>query len=517
MEQNNKKKKFKKKDGRFIKKLKQRIYSWHRIIGIITVIPVVLWCLSGVMHPFMAHFFKPEIANERIEVAPIAQHQLPLSLQTVLTQHQIEFIKQFRIVSLDNTLYYQVKTTEDQLRYFNVTDASELPDGDKKYAEWLSRYFLDDPNSKLKSSEVIDEFDSQYKYVNRYLPVHKLTFDRPDEMQVYVETASSKLATFNPKSRQFFIWFFDTFHNWSFLDAIANTTVRIWIMLLLLSVIVFSALSGIVIYGLFWKQFRKQMSTNEPSGNWRRNHRKIGITLAFVTLTFALSGAYHAFSKLKPSTLSQMVYEPVIAVKDIKIPNNKMVVDWLMFLNSSVVKMNNRVYYQIQTASPDPKKTITTYMDATNGVVHKDKELEYVQFLALTFSDKMSTTKACCEMEEAACKQAVDISDAKLLEHKTLFEFEKREYGFVNKRLPVIKLVYDTPEKATYYIETRTSRLAAVITNADRIEGYSFAIFHKFLFMDWAGKNIRDLVMVLSAMGVLVVCLLGLVLLLKRK
>jgi hypothetical protein len=59
--------------------------------------------------------------------------------------------------------------------------------------------------------------------------------------------------------------------------------------------------------------------------------------------------------------------------------------------------------------------------------------------------------------------------------------------------------------------------LATVVTNADRLEGYSFAILHKFLFMDWAGKGIRDLVTVLAAMGVLVVSLLGLYLFLKKK
>ena len=95
-------------------------------------------------------------------------------------------------------------------------------------------------------------------------------------------------------------------------------------------------------------------------------------------------------------------------------------------------------------------------------------------------------------------------------------DFEKREYGFVNKRLPVIKLAYDTPEKATYYIEPSSSHLAAVITNAERLEGYSFAIFHKFLFMDWAGKNIRDLSMVLAALTILIVSIFGFILFLKK-
>jgi hypothetical protein len=80
----------------------------------------------------------------------------------------------------------------------------------------------------------------------------------------------------------------------------------------------------------------------------------------------------------------------------------------------------------------------------------------------------------------------------------------------------VVKLAYDTPEKATYYIEPSSSHLAAVITNSERFEGYSFAIFHKFLFMDWAGKGIRDLVTVIAAMGLLTVCILGLLLFLKN-
>jgi hypothetical protein len=83
--------------------------------------------------------------------------------------------------------------------------------------------------------------------------------------------------------------------------------------------------------------------------------------------------------------------------------------------------------------------------------------------------------------------------------------------------LPVIKLAYDTPENTTYFIETATSRLAAVVENSDKLEGYSFAILHKFLFMDWAGKNVRDLSMVIAALTILVVSIMGMILFLKKK
>ena len=506
----------KKRDSKWVKKLKQKIYTWHRTIGIITVVPVIFWCLSGVMHPFMAHFFKPQIANERLEKTTIAPADIPLSIQTVLAKNNLKQIKNFRIVSFNKDHFYQVKTVDNVLHYYNTATASELANGDAKYAEYLSRYFLDDQKSKVVSSEVLTEFDSQYKYVNRYLPVYKLSFERDDAMQVYVETSSSKLATFNPKSRQFFIWFFDVFHNWSFLDAITNNAIRVWTMILLLSIIVLSALSGIIIYGLFWKVFKKQVPTTEATTKLRLNHRKIGIAVAFVTLTFALSGAYHAFSKLKPNNLSSMVYEPTIDVTKLSLANNKLALDSSAFLNSSLIQLKNDVYYQV-VLKGEEKKTKTIYIKAENGTINKNVELEYVQFLAHHFSDKLNGKAACCDMQEPEeCEASTDISDAKILETKTLYDFEKREYGFVNKRLPVVKLAYDTSEKATYYIEPSSSHLAAVITNAERLEGYSFAIFHKFLFMDWAGKGTRDLVTVIAAMGLLTVCILGLLLFLKN-
>nr|WP_315256673.1 PepSY-associated TM helix domain-containing protein [uncultured Flavobacterium sp.] len=522
----------KKKDSKFVKKIKQKVYAWHRTIGIITIIPVIFWTLSGLMHPFMAHFFKPEIANERLEVKPIDKSQLTLSIQEVLEKNKINEFKNFRIVSFDNSAFYQVKTVNDQLIYFNTLDAKKLEKGDQKYAHWLSRYFLDDQESPISKTDLVTQFTSQYKYVNRYLPVYKTTFNRPDGMEVYVETASGKLATYNPRSRQAFIWFFDTFHNWAFIDWISNNSIRIVVMFLFLSIIFLSAVSGIVIYGLFWKQFKKKDSL-APKKGLRKYHRQIGLWISLFTLTFAFSGAYHATTKWQPYTLDKMVYEPIFETKDIQTSNNAIALDWNRLENMSVVTLNDSIYYRCQLAlaknkfsvpkaeskskwdkKENPKSEILYINNATNKAA-PNLDLEYAKFLAYYFSDT-DAKPACCEMEGGTTEKT-SLENIPLLETKVLTDFESREYGFVNKRLPVIKLAYDTPEKTTYFIETATSRLAAVIQNSDKMEGYSFAIFHKFLFMDWAGKNIRDLTMVLAALTVLIVSVLGLILFLKKK
>ncbi|MES2574452.1 MAG: PepSY-associated TM helix domain-containing protein [Bacteroidota bacterium] len=521
----------KKKDSKFVKKIKQKIYTWHRTIGIITIIPVIFWTLSGLMHPFMAHFFKPTIANERLESKPIDKSQLTLSIQEVLEKNMITEFRNFRIVSFDNSTFYQVKTVKGELLYFNSQNAVKLENGDQKYADWLSRYFLDDQSS-ISKTDIVTEFTSQYKYINRYLPVYKVTFDRPDKMEVYVETSSGKLATFNPKSRQTFIWFFDTFHNWAFIDWIGNNSIRIVVMFLFLSIIFFSAVSGIVIYGLFWKKFKKTDSLT-PKKGLRKYHRQIGIWVSLFTLTFAFSGAYHATTKWEPYTLDQMVYEPVFKTKDIQTPSNAIALDWNRLENSSIIALNDSIYYRCQLAIAKSKydtlktdikskwdkkespKSEVIYINAATNKATPNLDVAYAKFLAEYFNDT-SITAACCEMDSET-ESNPSLESIPLLETKVITEFESREYGFANKRLPVIKLAYDTPYKTTYFIETSTSRLAAVIENKDIAEGYSFAIFHKFLFMDWAGKNVRDLTMVLTALIILVVSVLGLILFLKKK
>jgi hypothetical protein len=89
------------------------------------------------------------------------------------------------------------------------------------------------------------------------------------------------------------------------------------------------------------------------------------------------------------------------------------------------------------------------------------------------------------------------------------------EYGFINKRLPVQKVSY--PDGENWYIETTTSQLATKVAGIDRAEGLSFIFLHKYFGMSWAGKNIRDIVSMLAALGVLVVSLFGFAAFIKNK
>ncbi|TAF46154.1 MAG: PepSY domain-containing protein [Sphingobacteriales bacterium] len=499
------------------KTIRKNVYKWHKYIGLITIVPVIFWCLSGLMHPFLAHWFKPQIAHEFVLPKPINKAQIKISIYDVLNQNHIFKIKNLRIVNFAGATYYQIKNTKNSWLYFNTQTGKQLPNGDVKYAEYLSRYFLADSTSSIKSISQQTTFSHEYKYINRLLPVWKVSFNRPDSIDVYVETPYSRLGTFNPTSRKVFLWIFDNFHTWSFLENISNNTYSIFIMLLLLSIISVSALSGVIIYGFMWGKFKNPKAENKK-GILKKYHRKIGISVAFVSFTFAFSGGYHAIRKLTPNTLPQMVYEPSIETKNLVLDVFKLPIDWVRLSNVSIVKIKKEYFYQLFYTQTNDTDAEIIYLNTSTTKVLKNGNIEYAKFLANKFENKLlsinPTLPDCCE---AVCEKPTNsLPNSLLLKAEELQKFDKREYGFAFKRLPVVGLAYNTTNKSSYYIETTTSRLAAKIQNDDRYEGYSFAIFHKFLFMDWAGKNIRDIVTMLAALGVLTVSMFGLVLFLKK-
>lgn len=505
------------KESKFKRKIKQKIYSYHKYLAFFTIIPVIFWSISGMMHPFMSHFFKPEITRNYLEKQTIDTAKIKFTLKEVLDQNNLKEIKNFRIVNFNQQFYYQVKNKTNDLLYFNTSNASLLKNGDARYAEWLARYFLDDQNSKISNAEVLSDFDQQYKYINRYLPVHKITFDRADEMQIYVETASSKLATFNPKSRQIFITLFDLFHNFSFLEKFSNDHIRILFVSFSLFIILCSAISGLVIYGFFWKQFKKiNATTSELKA--RKNHRKFGLIFSFFTFAFVFSGLFHIIKKWEPNTIPYLVYEPIFKTKNLNFDLKSLPVNWQNEINFGLIDFEGKTYVRSSVKTfKEAKKTGTNdwkdkakpvfeiaYYDCTNLNIKKDLEVPYAQFLVEKLNEKHHFIDKHLVNKSNQSKVAI------------LTDFDKREYGFVNKRLPVVKLAFKTPENHTFFLETATSRIAAKVTNYDRAEGYSFAIFHKFLYLEWAGKSIRDLIAVITALSILIMSILGLRILFKK-
>lgn len=538
------------------KYIRRHMYRWHRVASLIIALPVLLWAVSGFMHPLMTNI-RPQVATQRLMAPVIDTAKIKVSLAQALQKNRIDTFSSFRLVVMSGNWFYQVKLPGNKvLKYYSTDNGKLLPQGDELYARYLAKQFLEgdeqaaaaakankmlaslkpDPlpdgsttdaaeallgdhdcctntmaaimnNSKgAKVSDVafIEQFDGEYKYVNRYLPAYKVSFDRADGVRIYVETAQDRFAFAVDDRRAAFDTFFSWFHTLGWLDFMGKGKHVVEILIMLLAM--FTTIMGL--YMFFTTK------TKKPNGNTtaraRRIHRYTSLTASLFTLLFTFSGAFHAFEKLGTDTLDTYATENRFAAA-------QAVPDWQklyaaagrdkLITNVSLVKMDSGHYWQVfhKSSQPAGGKTSgaggkdlmksmsvpppnTLYLRATDYTVLPSGEEQYARYLASGFSGR-----------------AAD----KIVSTAVITKFAG-EYGFVNKRLPVWKVGYAENSKERYYVETSTGKLATLVNDKDLVEGYSFALFHKHHFMDWGGKAVRDISTMFWALMQVLMVLVGL-------
>ncbi|AMR30367.1 hypothetical protein A0256_02510 [Mucilaginibacter sp. PAMC 26640] len=474
---------------------KQNFYKWHRILGLIALVPVICWTLSGLSHPFMSNWFRPSIALEVCQ--PLSQGELKpaLSLQQVLAKNGVAEFSNFGMISLEGQTCYQILGKDSVMNYYLASTGQLVQNGDQKYAQYLARYFTKDTVSRIKSITLQNKFDAHYQPINHLLPVWKVAFDRADGMDVYIETGQSRMGTFNNNTRKTMLVFFEQLHTWAFLADFGGEQFRLIILLIVVGIMFLSLVSGLTVYGFFWKKFKtiqqkRKLTGREDQRFLHRFHRKLGLIVSFVLFTFIISAAFHLIVKLHNAGPNAKTYRQVIAAKEIAVSNLKLPIADSSMVKTGLVKFNGNNYYQVSTREKE-----LLYFDAATGAELPGGDASYATYLANFYhtgtppvQGKLKTTQ--------------------------IRQFDN-EYGFINKRLPVMQVAY--PGHENWYIETTTGQLATKVAGIDRAEGFSFIFLHKYFGMTWAGKNFRDIVSMLAALGVLVVSLFGFAAFIKNK
>lgn len=518
----------------------KNIYKWHRNLSLIIAIPVLLWAISGFMHPVMTNI-RPGVATQWLAPEVIDSTKIKVPLQNALQQNNIHSFESVRIIHIDTNFFYQVKLTNKQLAYYSTTTGKLLVKGDWLYAQYLARIFLEGPQKnsgqkpaaalvqnttagdccseaaacvlKPKSGapfsdvQQITAFDEEYKNINRVLPVYKVAFERKDDIRIYVETAQDRFCLAVDKNRAWFSRFFSLVHNMEWLNFLG--TGRLFIEIALTALTLLTTLMGIWIFFTT----KSKAVKNNAIVKARRNHRYTAIVFSLFTLMFTFSGCYHAVTKLKIDTRDQYFVQHEYATTAIDLNFSKLqAIAKKPVYNIGLVTMDTTLYWQVYVkgnsekaaTSHQPKDLMKTmaapapeviYINAVNGDVLLDGEKQYAQYLAGLFS---SHTEA-------------DIKSTSVI---TKFE---GEYGFVNKRLPVWKISYATHDNERYYVETSTGKLSVRIDDKDLQEANVFNYFHKHHFMDFAGKSWRDFSTMFWVAAQIAMVMIGLILWWKKR
>ncbi len=464
----------------------KNILALHRWLGVIACVAVLMFASSGILHPVMS-WLQPQpaqFAPPRVEL-PTAT----LSLRAVLEKQGIEHFSAASLVQLPQAVAYRVQVS-DGARYLRADNGDVIDNGERIHAEYLARHFLGDDTASISVIEKQERFDSDYVFVNRLLPAWRINFARDDGMRVYVDTAGNRLATLTDAKKRIFQSYFRALHDFDFLDD--YNALRIGIMLILLFATFSTAIAGVVMYVRLKRA--AQRLKNMPVRRW---HRRLSLAIAVVTFSFTVSGTWHLLQSQREVQLPALpTTEFSTAALGTAAPDSAFV---LLSANEQpcyrkplpfkpkTAQHEHHHHADTSTAAPEPQCVDT---HTSQALPHADRQIA----------------------EQLARHYARSQSAVKMMELITQFG---GEYGFINKRLPVWKVQFEN-DATRWYVETSSNALALRADDADAREGWVFSIFHKARFIGDAYKTARDVFLMASAAGMLVVSLLGLWLFVRR-
>jgi len=491
-------------------KLRVKSFKWHVALVWVGGFALLSYIISAATHPLLA-WTGPQSTAFRPPAATMQADQLT-QIGPILKQYGVQNAIMIKLLPSQNGVLLQVTHNADQpRRYFDLDTATELPDHDEQQALWLARYYAlgGDTSVPVKSIEFQTEFDDAYPWVNRLLPVYKVTLDNDEKLNVFVYTEINALAGISNSYKTKVQSIFRNLHTWSWLSGFEN--VRIILIAFLMLCIFAMTLTGVGM--IFLIRRRNNMTRNA------RVHRWIAVVLWVPLLGFSISGFWHllhyGFSDVhrglelgKPFSLAAL--------------DSAATVDGLpeQALNQiSLIEYQNQLFYRLSLANGS---AVEPAKESGGDHAHhsSDKQQREARFNGQAteagglYYLVSSGEKASINDQEVAIDIASKRLDLKasLVQKAQLVTHFGPHYDFRNKRLPVWQIDFDSKLGDKVFIDPATGMLVDRLIDLDRYEGYSFSFLHKWSFLTpFTGRMWRDVIVVVVLGLVFLLVILGLI------
>jgi hypothetical protein len=455
----------------------------HRRLGLIAALALLCFAGSGLIHPIMS---RTQPQPQSFAPPPLQLPAEAIPLADALAASDIETVRDARLVQAGERAAYRVVTADGATTYLDTTEGRQLDHAEARHAELLARHFSGEQRAAAEVVQVT-AFDDDYLSVNRLLPVWRVRFERSDGLTAYVDTEGERLATLVDDRKRLLQGVFRTLHTFSFLTS--QPLLRDGVMVALLVISVASALAGLL---MFVRLRRADLRlTRMPRRRW---HRRLALPVALTLPALAFSGGWH---------LLHDAQRPVVTTAPDTLFRRDELGTQRVERRFTLARIDGRVCHRIALppkhlgehqhhgATAQQETGIAHCLDSRDGAPIANAERTLAEQLARHYAR----------------------SNAAVAEIEPITQFGG-EYGFINKRLPVWRVIFDGDE-ARWYVETSSGALALRADDSDAREGWSFAYLHKWSFIP--SKDLRDLLLMLFALAHVVIALIGLGLLLKRK
>jgi len=481
-------------------------FNWHRRLGIITCCGILLWGISGISHPIMSHFQpRPASFMPPQQAMHLEESIFPDSL---LTMQKIHRFLRLNVISLEGTPYFRVAEFADKpARYFNALTAAELPEGDRLYAKMLASHYTGLPMASISSTQFITAFSDDYHAVNQLLPVWRVEFAGDQHLRTFIDTDQARLSALVDDTRMTLTKVFRFGHNWSFLDGFP--CLQVSVMAVTIAVALFSACSGLYLY-VSRRRHAKSRFAGKPVHRW---HRRMGLVVAISTLMFASSGLLHLIVSYTQAMHKETTAYPTTLTSQLSAES------WHLVMHTALNKLdltsfNGTPYWLSQAQGRKAQVAALAQEEHHHGAHQAATETPSgVMLVNASNADTGQADMMVLAGEQAASYANLPASD--IIGTSLVTQFGG-EYGFLFKRLPVVRVQFKGEGNPRYFIETSTGVLAAKVTDGDALEGWIFAYVHKWNFAD-GNKTLRDIAVAMFALGNVIVALMGLYLFTRKK
>lgn len=485
-------------------------YSKHQWLGLIGGISLLVWGLSGLTHIAMV-LFGPQQAAFMPPVAEVAFEGARPIAETLAEQGIAEAVAVKTVPAPGGGVLWQV-TGEGERRYFRPADGREIPDGDQAQAEFLARHYLA-TDRVITAARLQTAFDADYSWVNRLLPVWKLEFAGDDGLTAYVHTETSSLAAVNDTTKTRLQSVFRALHTWEWVPP-GMDWLRVVVIGLMVGSLLALGLTGIAM--LVTVRRKKRLP---GARGW---HRIAGYVLALPLIMFSVSGIYHLIQSAMVAPGTQLKMGKPVDVASGKWPVEA---DWKGIAAGRdiasvalVQGAQGQPLYRIGLAHKSPIGG--GEHDHGGGMAKPEHGMEghdHAAMMAAQAASKLPTTPA--EIREArfagikpdgpaiyldaATGNVVKAGDKDLakaiarrftgtpdsaIKGVELVTRFGADYDFRNKRLPVWRVDYGAPVKASLFVDTGSGVLVDKVEDWEKPERITFSFVHKWNFLFPIGR-----------------------------
>lgn len=480
----------------------------HQWLALVGGISLFIWGLSGLAHIAMVLFGPQQIAfMPPMRAVDMSAAQ---SVETVLAKAGIAKATAVKvIVGRTANLLQVTENPSAPRRYFALDSGAELPGEDARQAEFIARHYLKEQRAVAQIVHQT-QFDADYPWVNRQLPVWRVRFAGDDRLTAYVHTETSSLAAVNNLGKTRLQTVFRWLHSWEWVPPGLD-----WLRVIVITAMVGSlaALAGTGILLLVAIRRGKRLP---GSKGW---HRTMGYVLALPLLMFSISGIIHLMQSAIEVPTSKLRMSPPVDVTGARYPIER---DWAQVAAgldvnglSLVEAPDGRPLYRLGLAQPGgamPKGEHDHSAHQGHAMPMGDTAIRNARFEGVSPTGPAlyvdaTTGKPWAGGDKALAKalgrRFSGAPDSAITQMELVTRFGP-DYDFRNKRLPVWRIDYGAPVNATLFVDTGTGVLADRTENWQKPERYIFSFIHKWNFLFPIGR-----VGLNGVVGVFIVLLMG--------